>query len=794
MSETDQVGQTFLASIEKLVDEKDWNKAQTFCEIVFAQWRNKTINFNVAHTIKFFNLWTAVLKQIPTPPPYPKSQRHSRLVLNIMQNFEYKIIARCLKSVLGVVDAIIVSNNYKPGEEPDPENNSLSIVRDTVPLNIPLSIESEPWKNFGHNRSLGLRHSQRAIQRWGWHLEDTYLLLIDCDMVLRVTPAFDKSSLGASDSYQLIQRNGNLDYYNTRLVRASQEWTYVQPTHEYLSGPPGHSSATLDTLYIDDLDDGANHKNKSERDERLLLDDLVENPKNARSMFYLAETYRHRGDPARNDLQQSIQYYRKHIETGSFEEEMWYSMYAIGICHERLGQWPLALDAYLKAWQRRPTRAEPLFRVAQHYRFGNNEQRLAMFFLEGLLTMPYPKDDLLFIERNIYDYGIANEVAICGWYTGQRTLAHNALEFVLRAKNVPEGIRQENYFNARFYVKPLAGKTASIQLKPQTLPAAYNPCNPSIIRAGADKLLVLCRGVNYNQKGARNYKVNVGANETKFRTQNVLMTFQETPGSASPGDGLVLVNEKPIISSIKGPYEDKCQVCGLEDGRLVSFNGNTYFSATSLEHNEGNSPMIVLVKLSDVNPVDLDGIEEKFVTVQSVVPLRGHNDNECQKNWLPFVKSTAPAGANKLQFIYGYNPVTIIECPDPATGVVSVVKPQAHFPKESKGYRGSAGPIQLPNQQGVLVLIHEVSDRAEGRHYMHRLLWFTDDTCLKLKACSDLFYFRYKDGVEMCLGMALSGDAKSVYFTIGIEDAEAYLETYTLRDVLNFIVNPVRSE
>jgi hypothetical protein len=365
----------------------------------------------------------------------------------------------------------------------------------------------------------------------------------------------------------------------------------------------------------------------------------------------------------------------------------------------------------------------------------------------------------------VYTYGVAQNIAISGFYTNQISLAHHSLEAVTRTRDVPDIVRHEMMFNSRFYVKPLSGKIQLMQLKPK-LPQYYNPCNPSLAWKG-DKLLVMCRAVNYTQKGARNYRISDGGKI--FHTTNVLMTYTETESGE-----LVLVHEQAVDNCPKGPYESDCQICGQEDCRLVIVDGQICYSATSLEYTENHVPGIILSSLHS---------DYTAVTVRDVVLLRGHQDTMCQKNWLPF------CDRDSLYFIYGYNPFTILKY-DETKKRVDVSNKPAQFSVETSGYRGSAGPLRLPNNEGVLILVHEVCDMAEYRYYFHRFLWL--DTAMEtVKHVSDLFYFLYKEGVEMVIGMALSKDQKRIFFTIGIEDSSAYLGTYHLNSVLDFIRSPV---
>jgi hypothetical protein len=73
------------------------------------------------------------------------------------------------------------------------------------------------------------------------------------------------------------------------------------------------------------------------------------------------------------------------------------------------------MEHYLKAYTIRPTRAEPLIRIAMHYH-DEDQLDLSYIFAQRAAQIPYPKDDILMIERELYDaarWEILNACASC---------------------------------------------------------------------------------------------------------------------------------------------------------------------------------------------------------------------------------------------------------------------------------------------------------------------------------------------------------------------------------------------
>ena len=178
--------------------------------------------------------------------------------------------------------------------------------------------------------------------------------------------------------------------------------------------------------------DGGCQRGKIERYLALLKQGLESEPNNSRYVFYIAESYRDLGN-----FPQAIEWYEKRASMGGWDEEVWYSVYQIARLQHRLGvAWPLVLDAYLRAFELRPTRIEPIYHVAKFYR-ENQQYHLGYLFSKAIIDTPYP-DDILFIEKNIYEYELPQEYALCCRAIGKHAEAIRASDAIIAHQNVPE--------------------------------------------------------------------------------------------------------------------------------------------------------------------------------------------------------------------------------------------------------------------------------------------------------------------------------------------------------------------
>lgn len=351
-------------------------------------------------------------------------------------------IERCLNSVKGIVDYISICDTGST-------DNTIEIIESYLDTNKILGkVCQHEWKNFGYNRTLSAQASKKMLTEFGVSLESTYLLLLDADMVLNTVSELSLN-LVQDDAYSLLQKSSTLAYYNTRLIRASLPWVCKGTTHEYWSCSIPHRQATLQSIVIDDREDGGSKSDKFERDLKLLFQGMQEEPDNERYIFYFAQTHK-----SLKHYEDAIKWYKIRIEKGGWKEEVWYSKYMVGQCYEEMGFWDLALLWYLDAYQYNPDRAEPLKNISGYYlKKGNND--LAYLFAKQGLSIPFPKNQILFISHPIYEYQLDEDLSIAAYYTRCRDEGFCAINRLLLKEKIPQDVKKRAYKNMLFYVQNL---------------------------------------------------------------------------------------------------------------------------------------------------------------------------------------------------------------------------------------------------------------------------------------------------------------------------------------------------
>jgi glycosyltransferase involved in cell wall biosynthesis len=348
---------------------------------------------------------------------------------------EATVIRRCLDSVRPLIDRwTIVDTGSTDGTQ--------EIIRDHL-RDLPGTLIERPFVNFAHNRNEAIAQARE---------EADYLFVIDADEVVVLVDGFVLPRLEA-DSYNAEVAYEGSTYLRRQFVRAALPWRYRGVVHEILECREARTEAFLPGLWTIPHHDGVRARDPTtyRRDAILLERALIDEPDNARYVFYLAQSYRDAGE-----LELAIRNYERRAAMGGWVEEVWYSRYQVAVLKERLERpWPETMAAYLAAHQLRPDRAEPLFRVGAYYR-RREEHHLAQLFLARAHGIPCPPSDRLFVERSLYDHGIAFEHAVASNQVGDHAGVIDASNRLLRSDGLPAELTEDAVRHRRHSVDALS--------------------------------------------------------------------------------------------------------------------------------------------------------------------------------------------------------------------------------------------------------------------------------------------------------------------------------------------------
>jgi hypothetical protein len=227
-------------------------------------------------------------------------------------------------------------------------------------------------------------------------------------------------------------------------------------THETAASfdlrPEGHDHTADHQLRNRNL---LRHKSEQERDQ--LLANVERNPRDARSVLFLAQTHFQLGD-----FYIARKWYARRVEMGGCAEEVYYALLRLAETMQQLGEpWPDVEDAYLRAWYFRPTRAEPLLPIATGYR-QSQRYRLGYLFAQRAAVIPIPDDDLLLPAEiaQVYAWRAADEQAVCASWIGKHAEAFALCRRLLARPDIPDQDRQRIAGNRDFAVPAMIEATS----------------------------------------------------------------------------------------------------------------------------------------------------------------------------------------------------------------------------------------------------------------------------------------------------------------------------------------------
>ena len=643
----------------------------------------------------------------------------ARVILTLMIKNEERIVTRCVDRALRVADAVCVCDTGST-------DGTLDALGSYLPtLGVPTKLVHSPWVDFGQTRTESMRATVAFCDELGWARTRTYSLVLDADMLLRVSDAFDKTELEAS-AYLLRQDSGSLSHCNIRLMRLSDPWRCVGPTHEYwecIGSDTTDLRAVLETAHIDDVGDGGCKQDKFERDERLLRAALATDPTNTRHMFYLAQTLR---DVGKTDL--AIEWYKRRAEAGGWTQEVWYSMYQTCAMYYKLRRmpemeyWGLKAQEYLCS----DGRAECLYLLTRAFRV-DAQYHKAWHYYELGRRVARPGHDALFVEPEVYSRLFEYERTILSFYVLGPAKHAESLSDIVRYMNA-HGTSANTWSNMEFYVSRVPSARVRALAFPPIGP--YVASSVSVLRLPDQEYLLNARYVNYRIAPDGSYYQAEGAARTRNFCVRCDADFRELgpPEEMEPDfPGTALCDE--------GTPQ------GLEDLRLYHDEDDGIgFVAASCEYSHDGT-------IKQVRGT----YDEKARKLRSATSMRKEPGGKlCEKNWIPL-----GSRAGQTRFIYEWHPFTVGVCEQPDARVL--VAPSTHQPTP-RFFERVRGSSNLVEYDGALYTVAHLVCYTGRRRYYHIVVRLRDgpDGGPEVEAYTSPFYF-IENRIEYCLGIEVRG-------------------------------------
>lgn len=344
---------------------------------------------------------------------------------------------------------------------------------------IPGQLLERTWRDFGYNRTEALHACYGASK---------FIFMFDADdLILGTWPKPNWNDLWNEnvDSVNVFFGTGDegLHYWRQTVFRNDGHWGYQGVLHEYpwcsKAKPVMHKLKPLpDTTYwINSRRLGSRNKNPNKyRDDALkLIKVLKTEPNNHRYIFYAAQSWFDA-----NQFQNAMDWYRRRVKVGGWVEEKWYSQFRIGECHSRLQNPAKAVEAFHAALGISPHRYEALHKIMMLHRASKNWSASYELIKNLTIPIPYPEEDLLFINTAVYDHQLYEEMMECAYEAKDFLLAGRTASHVLKhAKQLTAAQRDRITANLKVFLAPPAPPPPppppSVVVEPVVLPAPPPP-------------------------------------------------------------------------------------------------------------------------------------------------------------------------------------------------------------------------------------------------------------------------------------------------------------------------------
>ena len=266
------------------------------------------------------------------------------------------------------------------------------------------------WFHFGWNRQYALEKA---------YGKSDYILFMDADDV--IIGDLNLNNL-EYDQYLLHLKLNQTSLYRTQIIKNDENllWKWNGGLHEFISSPNSKISILTGDYYINAriLGNRSKNPNKYDDDAQICLELLEEEPNNTRLLYYTAQSFK---DAFK--FEQAIQWYSKCLEVCNDEPEK--STYTIYNCIYNIGKCMFYLkrnkDEIISIYELchnfNPKKLEPIYEIFQTCLI-YDDFVTPFKYIDKALSINYPINDLISIDKSIYDYKMIFEVAVCYYNNG----------------------------------------------------------------------------------------------------------------------------------------------------------------------------------------------------------------------------------------------------------------------------------------------------------------------------------------------------------------------------------------
>jgi glycosyltransferase involved in cell wall biosynthesis len=345
----------------------------------------------------------------------------TNICLNMIVKNEVEVLPRLFRSLKDYIDYYVIVDTGST-------DDTIAFIRREMSVHgIDGEVHERPWVNFGENRQQALELAVAAGKA-------DWLLFIDADEELGVGDPKFYEKLEPGVSYDIEKHQSGTRYAVPHLVNVKAScYRWEGVAHNYLVTLEGPKKRQLrrDVWIVYHLGEGAKSRGVSQeekylRDAKLFEEDLAKNPGNARSQFYLAQSYRDAGH-----REKAYAEYKKRVKmTGWVEETYVAELEAARLAVVLDKPEDIVVTDYLEAFNMRPTRVEPMHDLARYFRLKKAYGKAYVFARTGVeIERP---DDQLYVAQHVYDWRMLDELGVTAYWVGDYISAREAGETILR--------------------------------------------------------------------------------------------------------------------------------------------------------------------------------------------------------------------------------------------------------------------------------------------------------------------------------------------------------------------------
>lgn len=628
---------------------------------------------------------------------------------------------RCLSSIKRFIDTWVIVDTGST-------DDTIKVIKEVLD-GIPGELYREGWRNFGYNRTSALKKAKGKAD---------YLLLCDADEQIIVdTHKFNRDSL--TDDIYRIRYEGNLDYAVPYLISGKLDWEFRGVTHEYLHTDSTTSTSEIKGLSIIDYGDGGSKENKFQRDIELLEQGIIDEPENSRYKFYLANSYKDT-----ENWEKAIHWYLERIKAGGWKEEVTCSYEYLGRCYSEIGDHKSALFYWTSGFDYNPKRAECLYEAGKLCRtLGMNA--LAYNYLIQSKDIQYPRTDILFIRRDVYEYLIEYELSIVSYYIEQPIEdPRKYFQKLIPSQNCSYENLINNY---QFYANPISWiRKTHLDLSEIVSPQdGYFLSTPSFYRDKENPSLfhVNIREVNYKIDQTTGSYLDVNDKPIgKVKSNNINLTLKRD----YLGNFKLVDKPKRILS-----HDEDLRISGLEDIRLYD---KDKFIACKWTKDE-------TIRMCQGKRIDNSSYE--FTEIKSPY------DRKFEKNWSPVRYEQEDL------FLYDWDPIQFGKIVDDELEITKTLS------KKLRNFRGSSRGVY---HDGLYFFVAHVADTKSPRKYYHTIVMFNDS----LEYIQHSKFFCLDEvGIEFVLGLDILQFHNELILSYSRWDNSAQIAVYDLHELFQEI-------